>query len=106
VFILTLAFTGLRLGQGLALRWQDVDFARASIHVERNFVLGRFGTPKSGFGRTVPMAEEVARALARHGQRDGLTAAEDLVFSGKKGGPIDENRFRLRYYAAQEAAGI
>ena len=105
-FILTLAFTGLRLGEGLALRWQDIDFARASIHVERNFVLGRFGTPKSGVGRTVPMAGEVAQALARHGQRDRLTGPPDLVFIGLKGGTIDVNRFRLRYYAAQEAAGI
>jgi integrase len=105
-FILTLAFTGLRLGEGLALRWQDIDFPRASIHVERNFVLGRFGTPKSGYGRTVPMAEEVARVLARHSQRDWLTGPTDLVFIGEKGGVIDVNRFRLRYYAAQEAAGI
>jgi integrase len=105
-FIVTLAFTGLRLGEGMALRWQDVDFSRASIHVERNLVLGRFGTPKSGFGRTVPMADEVAQALARHGQRNWLTAPDDLVFIGKKGRPIDENRFRKRYYAAQEAVGI
>ena len=106
-FFLTLAFAGLRLGEALALEWPDVDFARASLHVERNWTLGGTDTPKGGAGRTVPMANELAQALAAHGiATRGGRATEGLVFVGKRGGHLDANRVRLRYYAAQEAAGI
>ncbi len=85
----------------------DVDFARASLHVERNWTLGGTDTPKGGAGRTVPMANELAQALAAHGiATRGGRATEGLVFVGKRGGHFDANRVRLRYYAAQEAAGI
>ena len=66
---LTAAFTGLRLGELLALRWRDVDFANSSIYVRQSFTNGRVDTPKSGQERTVPMADEVAQALAKLGKR-------------------------------------
>jgi integrase len=34
---LTAAFTGLRMGELLALRWHDVDFARQRVQVRRNY---------------------------------------------------------------------
>ena len=70
VLYLTAAFTGLRLGELLALHWEDVDFEADAIRVRRNYTAGREGTPKSGRGRAVPMMEEVAQALARIGQRE------------------------------------
>ena len=39
IFIVA-AFTGLRLGELLALRWCDVDFAKATVHVRWNHVQG------------------------------------------------------------------
>lgn len=104
--VLTLAFAGLRLGEALALRWEHIDFDRSSLTVHDNWTRHRLGTPKGGGGRTVPMADEVAQTLARLGQRELLTAANDLVFVGKRGGYMDVNRFRERYYAAQDRAGI
>jgi len=76
---LTAAFTGLRMGELLALRWRDADFELDSIHVRRSFTGGREDTPKSGRDRTLPMAEEVAAALARLSQRKHFTADDDLV---------------------------
>jgi len=73
---LTAAIPGLRLGELLALRWEHVDFEADTIRVERNYAAGREGTPESG--RAVPMMEEVAKALARLGQRYRFTAARDL----------------------------
>jgi len=61
---LVAAFTGLRRGELLALRWRDVDFERQSIRVERNYSHGQVVTPKSGHGRAVPMVPEVAQVLA------------------------------------------
>jgi integrase len=52
------------------------------------------------------MAEELAQTLSRLGQRALSTGPMDLVFIGKRGGFIDGNRLRLRFYEAQARAGI
>ena len=103
---LTAAFTGLRLGELLALRWRDVDFANSAIHVRQSFTNGRVDTPKSGQERTVPMADEVARALAKLGRREDSRGDDDLVFCGAKGGHLAGHRLRDRYKAALKIAGL
>lgn len=82
---LTAAFTGLRMGELLALRWRDVDFARRPVRVRASYYLGQLTTPKSGRVRAVPMAPEVATARARLCRREHLTGEDDLVFVGAAG---------------------
>ena len=106
VIFMVAAFCGLRLGELLDLRWRAVNFAGSAIHVESSFVRDVSGTPKSGAGRVVPMAPEVAHALAAHSQRGPVRSDVDLVFSGTRGGHVDANKLRLRYYAALERAGV
>jgi integrase len=104
---LTAAFTGLRLGELLALQWRDVDFAGEAIRVRHSYnVHGGVGTPKSGKVRSVPMVPEVARALARLGERDWFTGDEDLVFAGDLGKYLDASALRDRYKAALDRAGL
>jgi integrase len=103
---LTAAFTGLRLGELLALRWRDLDFTNSAVHVRQSFTNGRVDTPKSGQERTVPMADEVGQALAKLGQREEHRADSDLVFCGTAGGHLAGHRLRDRYKAALEAAGL
>ena len=49
----TAAFTGLRMGELRALRWDDVDFAKRLVHVRRGFTGGREheGGSRTAFGR-------------------------------------------------------
>jgi integrase len=103
---LTAAFTGLRLGELLALRWRDVDFANSAVHVRQSFTNGRVDTPKSGHERTVPMADEVAKALAKLGKRDHHVEDDNLVFCGSQGGHLAGHRLRDRYKAALDKAGL
>jgi integrase len=103
---LTAAFTGMRMGELLALRWQDVDFGASTIRVVRSFTLGGEGTPKSGKGRSVPMVPAVATPLAGLRQREHFTEGEHRVFCGVTGGHLDSNKLRLRYKEAQKAAGV
>ncbi len=67
---LTAAFTGLRLGELLALRWRDVDFAGATVRVRASWAMSALTTPKSGKVRADPLAPDVASALAQLGRRD------------------------------------
>jgi integrase len=103
---MTSAFCGLRLGELLDLRWGAVNFAGSSIHVESSYVRNASDTPKSGMGRTVPMAPDVARALAEHSKVGPVKSDADLVFTGREGRHVDANALRLRYYAALERAGL
>jgi integrase len=80
---LTAAFTGLRMGELLALRWRDVDFAGATIRVRTSWAGRALTTPKSGRVRSVPMAPDVATALAGLGRREFWVADDDLVFAGQ-----------------------
>jgi integrase len=73
--------TGLRQGELLGLQWRDVDWHAGKVHVRRSYVRGHWGTPKSRrSSRAVPMANRVARELARHHQCATYKADEDLVF--------------------------
>jgi integrase len=104
--LLTAAFTGLRMGELLALRWKEVDFAAETIRVVRSFTIGGESSPKSGKPRSVPMVGDVAAALARVGDRDRFTDDEDLVFAGAAGGHLDSKDVRAEYKAALVRAGL
>jgi integrase len=57
--------TGLRIGELLALRWEDLDLAAGKLRVERNYCRGDFGTPKSKASRrALPLPLPTAHALA------------------------------------------
>ncbi|HWE10459.1 MAG TPA: tyrosine-type recombinase/integrase [Solirubrobacteraceae bacterium] len=103
---LTAAFTGLRRGELIALRWRDVDFAGSVIRVRGSYAAGALTSPKSGKVRSVPMAPDVARALAGLGQRADWTGDDDLVFPGEGGGYLDGSALRRRYTAALGRAGL
>jgi integrase len=104
--LLTAAFTGLRMGELLALRWRDIDFAGQTIRVRASYYAGQLTTPKSGKVRAVPMAPDVASALAQLGRRGDWIGEDDLVFVGETGGYVDGSALRRRYKLALQAAGL
>jgi integrase len=103
---LTAAFTGLRMGELLALRWRDVDLTGATIRVRGSYAAGHLTTPKSGKVRAVPMAPDVAGALAPLGRRDNWVGDDDLVFVGELGSYLDGSALRRRYKEALTRAGL
>jgi integrase len=103
---LTAAFTGLRMGELVALRWRDVDFDGQAIQVRASFTHGVLDVPKSGKGRTVPMIGSVAGTLARLRARGEFMGPDDLVFPGIGGNHLDHSALRRRYTRAREKAGL
>jgi integrase len=103
---LTAAFTGLRRGELLALRWRDIDFTGSLIRVRASYSASQLTTPKSGKVRSVPMAPDVAAALARLAQRDRHASDDSLVFPGSEGQYLDGSALRRRYATALQRAGL
>jgi integrase len=103
---LTAAFTGLRRGELLALRWRDVDFAGSVVRVRASYAGGALTTPKSGKVRSVPLAPEVAAALAKLSRREHFTGDDDLVFPGEVGSYLDGSALRRRYKESLEKAAL
>ena len=60
---LTASRTGLRVGELIALKPEDLDFNGNFIEVRRSCVRGRITTPKSGKGRRVDMSGQLAMVL-------------------------------------------
>lgn len=103
---LTAAFTGLRQGELVALRWRDVDFAGSYVRVAGSYTNGHLTSPKSGKVRSVPMATDVAETLAALGQREHFTGPDDVVFVNTVGGHLDASKLVKRYRAALGRAGL
>ena len=106
MLFLAAAFTGLRRGELIALRVRAVDFAKSTIRVEGSYSGEELSTPKSGKPRAVPMAREVATAIAKLLAGRGDPAADELVFPGAGGGYLDGSALRRRYCAAQKRAAL
>jgi integrase len=104
--LLTAAFTGLRLGELIALRWRDVDFPGSVVRVRASWSVGSLTAPKSGKVRSVPLAPEVAHALARLSSRELFVADDDLVFPGETGSYLNDSALRRRYKRALGRAGL
>ena len=111
-----IATTGLRRGEALGLRWEDVDLAKARMSINRTLVqIGDYrsgdtglawGTPKTARGRrAISLDPETAAALKAHRARqrqERLASAgyvdEGLMFADRKGRPLHpkvvSNQFR------------
>jgi hypothetical protein len=67
---------------------------------------GALTSPKSGKVRSVPLAPEVAQALAKLATRKHFTSDDDLVFAGETGSYLDGSVLRRRYKQALKRAGL
>jgi integrase len=99
-FFRVLFFSGLRLGEALALRWRHVlflpDLTGAVLDVRRAVSAGIEKEPKSRRPRQVPLPRPAAEALARLGQRAEFTEPDDYVFCNRLGRRLDPSAIRRR----------
>jgi integrase len=96
VLVYFLAYTGLRFGEVVALKWKRLDCARGTCEVvESATEVGSrlvWGTTKTDERRTVRLPQFLCDLLAAHlaGQPRDLDA---LVFTAPMGGPLRERKF-------------
>ena len=104
-----LAATGLRVSELLALRWRDLQLDGSTPHVRirRAYVRGRFGPPKSKYGRRdVPIGAALVNELRRHRAASEWPGEDDLAFPSLNGTPLHySNLFRRVLRPVAEEAG-
>ncbi len=94
----TAIFTGMRLGELLALQWSDVDWHSETIHVRRSVWHGGFQEPKSqNSRRTIGMSPMLIGVLKDYSEI-APASDDDLVFCTDEGGIIDDANLRHRVF--------
>jgi integrase len=105
--------TGMRQGEILALRWQDVDMENAVVSVRRTLTRNggkiAFGEPKTKKSRrSIRLTPQAVEALRSHLERQlrdmeilgDRYQDQGLVFTTDTGGPINPSNLRQRSFAA------
>lgn len=100
------AFTALRRGELLGLRWRDVELDSARIHVRQSYGRYGFGEPKSKAGRrVVALAPSLVTELRRH-KLAAPPNAHDLVFVSRSSAPVDPDNLYRAWARALRKAGL
>ena len=109
---------GLRKGELLGLRWEDVDLERGMLQVRRVLSEARSGrifeAPKSGKGRQIRLTQGTAKALRAHRKRQleermekaGLWQEEGLVFPSEVGTPLSARNLQRHFKSVLKRAGL
>lgn len=92
---------GLRQGELLALRWDEVDLVAGRLIVKRSVARGIVGTPKSGKSREVPLSDDALVALKAHRHLKG-----ELVFCNERGGMLTKGECKHPLWRACKRAGL
>jgi integrase len=103
----TAVMTGMRRGELLGLKWEDIDWNSSQIVVKRALYRGKFVTPKSKHScRRISMTPMLKATLDQH--RVFCTRSEtNLVFCNENGRPLDpENMVKRHFQPTLERAGL
>jgi len=108
--VLTMALSGLRIGEATALQVEDFDEVRGELSVTKAYaeVDGKptLGPTKTGEERKIALPDVVVQAIVRHLEEFG-PGRDGLLFSARQGGPIWPDHFRRRAWAtALRKAGV
>jgi integrase len=109
--IITLAiYTGMRLGELLGLRWQDVDLKAGLIHIRHQLCRDTrtLVPPKSDAGlRTIPIPPSLVSLLRTQRLASRYSRDEHFLFCSKSGSPLEHRNVAQRgFEAAAEHAGL
>ena len=110
--------TGLRTGELVGLKWEDIDFENKTLTISRTmefrYKVGewRVGPPKSKSGyRTIPLTDEAIRIL--HAQKEKNNKIKiismewsDTVFLCRKGEPVKNSTYDTALFKICDKIGI
>ncbi len=112
VLVLTATFTGLRLGELIALRRTNLDLLHATVRVVEQIQeladgTRHLGPPKSDAGvRTVAIPKVLVPELEAHLARFSAPGADGLVFPGTRHQPMRRGTLQRAWYRARRRVGL
>src|SRR5712692_6939 len=90
--MLLLVGTGLRVGEAIGLRWEDIDLNRKNLTVRRDIWHGQVNSPKyAASERVIPLGPILAEHLQSRLQGEG-----SWIFAGESGRPLDPRNLAKR----------
>lgn len=100
-------YTGVRVGEALAVEWSDLDLTKKTLSVSKTYSAaekGKVGTPKTASSiRTILLTDETAERLAEL-KKDSKTS---FVFPGKDPSlPLGYKTIKEHFYRAIEKSGV
>lgn len=110
--------TGLRTGELVGLKWEDIDFDNKTVKIQRSMEYRygtgawRVGEPKSKSGyRTIPLTDEAIRILVAQKEKNKkitITPIEwsEYIFLSRKGEPVKNSTYDTSLFKICEKAGI
>lgn len=104
------AITGMRRGELLGLRWQDIDFGHARLAVRQALVSIAYrtslSTPKSHRSRVIDLDVETLGVLRNRFAESGDPHPSELVFTADDGEPIHPESVRVVFERLHRHAGL
>ena len=110
--------TGLRTGELVGLKWEDIDFENKTLKIQRSMEyrhsvgVWRIGEPKSKSGyRTIPLTDEAIRILKAQDEKNKRIKVipeewSEFVFLCRKGQPVKNSTYDTALFKICEKAGI
>ena len=110
--------TGLRTGELVGLKWEDIDFSKKAIRIQRSmeyrYSVGewRIGEPKSKAGyRTIPLTDETIRILTEQKEKNKNIKKireewYEFIFLSRKGEPVKNSAYDTALFKICDKAKI
>ncbi len=109
LFIVMLSVLTIRIGEGLALRWLNLDFDSRTLQLTHSLWRGRLKPTlktKSSKRRFV-LPDALVKALESYTLQSQFNGTEDFIFPNSVGGPLEPGNFRKRIlYPVMDELGI
>ena len=91
----TVAFSGVRLGELLACQWRHVDFDQRTLRIEQSLWQGQLVLPKTRESKhTIPFGDALAASLIEHLRNSAFIGQQDFVFCKADGSPLNPDVLR------------
>lgn len=100
---------GLRQGELVGLRWQDLDLRAGTLSVASSVerASGRLAEPKTRSGRRlIKLSPTLCALLERHREETGPVHPAAFIFARSDGSPVPASTVAHRFRALTERAGV
>ena len=110
--------TGLRTGELIGLKWEDIDFTKKTLKIQRSMEYRhsvgewRIGEPKSKSGyRTIPLTDEAVRILIAQKEKNKNIKEiqeewSEFIFLSRKGEPVKNSAYDTALFKICDKAEI